>query len=318
MVQEEGQVQMPQAARTRYDVFLSHSSADKPAVEGIAKRLRDHGLKVFLDKWHLIPGDPWQEALEEALAASETCAVFLGPSGISPWQNKEMRVALERAAKDRSARVIPVLLPGASRPEEPELPPFLSLLTWVDFRAGVEDGEALRRLIAGIRGVAPESLEREVASKPWNVPHQRNQYFTGREDVIEQLYEALHADGAAAIGQAISGLGGIGKTQTAVEYCYRHGEEYQAVLWARAETEAELVQGLVEIARVLDLPEKDAQEQEQAVQAVRRWLEREDSWLLVLDNADTPSMLEPYLPTPPRGHRCAPHRRCRREPVGRR
>ncbi len=86
-----------------------------------------------------------------------------------------------------------------------------------------------------------------------------------------------------------------------MEYCYRHGEEFRAVLWVRAEMETELVQGLVEIARVLDLPEKDAKEQEEAVQAVRRWLEREDSWLLVLDNADAPAMLERFLPTPPRG-----------------
>ncbi len=149
--------------------------------------------------------------------------------------------------------------------------------------------------------VATERLEAEARSKPWNVPHQCNQFFTGREDVIERLHEALHAKGSAALGQAISGLGGIGKTQTAVEYCARHREEYRVVLWARAETEAELVQGLVEIARVLDLPEKDAQDQE-AVQAVRRWLGREDSWLLVLDNADTPAMLKPFLPTPSMGH----------------
>jgi hypothetical protein len=51
----------------RYDVFLSHNSADKPAVEYLAQRLRQGGLKPFLDKWHLVPGDPWQGALEKAL-----------------------------------------------------------------------------------------------------------------------------------------------------------------------------------------------------------------------------------------------------------
>ena len=51
----------------RYDVFLSHNSADKPAVELIARRLRDEaGLAPFLDKWHLVPGESWQEALEQA------------------------------------------------------------------------------------------------------------------------------------------------------------------------------------------------------------------------------------------------------------
>ncbi|MCP3959086.1 MAG: TIR domain-containing protein, partial [bacterium] len=294
---------MPQDA-TRYDVFLSHNSRDKPAVELLAQKLRAADLEPFLDKWHLIPGEPWQEALEEALTASATCAVFLGAGGISPWENEEMRAALEERAQNTGYRVIPTLLPDATMPEREELPRFLRRLTWVDFRQGLEDEDALQRLIAGIRGLSPGAPARNppTGCRYWNVPHQRNQYFTGREDVIAGLYEALHEEGSAALGQAISGLGGIGKTQTAVEYCYRHGKEYQAVLWTRAETEAELVRGLVEIARVLDLPEKDAQEQEQAVQAVRRWLGRKDPWLLVLDNADTPAMLKPLLPTPPRGH----------------
>jgi hypothetical protein len=78
----------------RYDVFLSHASADKPAVEHLARKLRDEGIEPFLDKWHLIPGQPWQEALEEALDQSRTCAVFLGKT-LGPWQNEEMRSALE-------------------------------------------------------------------------------------------------------------------------------------------------------------------------------------------------------------------------------
>ena len=51
-----------------YEVFLSHSSVDKPRVEELARRLKQAGIEPFLDKWNLIPGQPWQEALEEALA----------------------------------------------------------------------------------------------------------------------------------------------------------------------------------------------------------------------------------------------------------
>jgi hypothetical protein len=80
---------------TQYDVFLSHNSQDKPAVEMLARRLTDEvGLQPFLDKWHLVPGEPWQEALEEALDACQTVAVFLGPSGIGSWENEEMHSAL--------------------------------------------------------------------------------------------------------------------------------------------------------------------------------------------------------------------------------
>ena len=74
----------------RYHVFLSHASADKPAVEHLARRLREEGIEPFLDKWHLIPGEPWQEALEEALDQSRTCAVFIGKA----WGSDERRAVL--------------------------------------------------------------------------------------------------------------------------------------------------------------------------------------------------------------------------------
>ena len=50
-----------------YDVFLSHNSKDKPVVEQIGLKLKEkYSLKCWLDKWNLVPGAPWQEALEEA------------------------------------------------------------------------------------------------------------------------------------------------------------------------------------------------------------------------------------------------------------
>ena len=73
--------------KIRFHVFLSHSSADKPAVEALAHWLRREGLEPWLDKWNLIPGEPWQQEIERALRACETCAVCIGPSGIGPWQN---------------------------------------------------------------------------------------------------------------------------------------------------------------------------------------------------------------------------------------
>jgi hypothetical protein len=139
-----------------YDAFLSHSHQDAESVEALARRLEDEaGLRVWLDRWHLIPGEPWQEELEEALDACQAVAVFLGPSGIRPWQNEEMRSALEERVRDAARRVIPVLLPGAPDTETLELPRFLRRLTWVDMRAGLDDEEAFHRLVAGIKGKAP-------------------------------------------------------------------------------------------------------------------------------------------------------------------
>ena len=123
----------------KFDVFLSHNSKDKTAVEQLAHRLQEEaGLAPFLDKWHLVPGEPWQEALEVALDQSKAVAVFLGPDDeISPWHNEEMRAALDERARDDGFRVIPILLPGTNMPERGTLPRFLARLTWVDFREGL-------------------------------------------------------------------------------------------------------------------------------------------------------------------------------------
>lgn len=133
----------------KFDVFLSHNSRDKPAVEEIAARLRDRGLRVWLDQDELRPGLPWQEGLEEGVRASRSVAVCIGADGLGPWQRPEMQAFLALSAEDEMP-VIPVLLPGC--PESPQqLPLFLRAMTWVDLSKGLTGG-GLDRLVWGITG----------------------------------------------------------------------------------------------------------------------------------------------------------------------
>src|SRR5947209_19054535 len=108
-----------------YDVFLSHSTADKPAVEKLAQKLVAAGITPFLDKWHLIPGRLWQSGLESGLRDSGACVIFVGGEGFGPWHRQEMLVALDRGARDPEYPIIPVLLPGFKKPAE--IPAFLEI-----------------------------------------------------------------------------------------------------------------------------------------------------------------------------------------------
>ena len=103
---------------------------------------------------------------------------------------------------------------------------------------------------------------------------------------------------------AISGLGGIGKTQTAIEYAYRYRSDYQTVLWARADSYDALVSDFVSFAEaeILNLPEKEAQDQGRVVNAVKRWLNSHTNWLLILDNADDMVMVNDFIPLARKGH----------------
>ncbi|PTL84826.1 TIR domain-containing protein [Vitiosangium sp. GDMCC 1.1324] len=203
-----------------FDVFLSYSSRDRASVEALAGRLKSEaGLRPFLDKWQLVPGTLWQPRLEEALAKSQAVAVFFGPSGVAPWSNEEVRVALANAVRTRDEyRVLPVLLPGA---KAEDVTGFLAQRTWVDFRAGLDDAAAFARLVAGIKGQAPEHDTFQLPDEPapyrgllpFGKRHAR--FFCGREPEIETVLARLRQApflavvGASGVGKSSLVLGGV-------------------------------------------------------------------------------------------------------------
>ncbi len=169
----------------------------------------------------------------------------------------------------------------------------------------IGDGNIVHQYFGALHAVSPGHAALSPSSKPvWNVPFARNPFFTGREDLLEQLHTQLQTTQAAAVSQpqAISGLGGVGKTQLAIEYAYRYRQEYQEVLWARADTTEALNTSYTEIARLLQLPQQNAQEQEIIVQGVKNWLSNQQNWLLIMDNADDLSIIQIVLPTTFAGH----------------
>jgi tetratricopeptide (TPR) repeat protein len=131
----------------------------------------------------------------------------------------------------------------------------------------------------------------------FHVPPELSEWFVGRAHEIKSL-RSLLLKGSVAV---LSGLGGIGKTQTALNYCHLHKEKYQFVFWLRAESEAEVQQGYAEIAGHLGLPGAALSEQERAAAAVQ-WLGSHPYWLLVLDNLDQPASGTLDFPSHPRGH----------------
>ncbi|HEX2245907.1 MAG TPA: formylglycine-generating enzyme family protein, partial [Gammaproteobacteria bacterium] len=152
-------------------------------------------------------------------------AVFIGPSGIGPWQNAEMQAAINRRIGKDGFRVVPVLLPGASRGKESYLPTFLTLTTWVEFRNTLDDDEQFHRLICGIRGIEPgPGIPKTPANgqRPYrglqvfDVEHAP--LFFGRRARTDWLLDAIHPGPSAAQSSrflAIIGASGSGKSSLA-------------------------------------------------------------------------------------------------------
>ena len=139
-----------QTGAEKFHVFLSYNRDDRQDVSWVYGRLRARDILPWLDLVNLRPGFPWQPELERQIEHIEAAAVFVGPSGIGPWQDEEIHAYLS-AFIQRQCPVIPVLLPGA--PDTLTLPLFLRARTWVDLRR--KDEVEIDRLVWGITGRRP-------------------------------------------------------------------------------------------------------------------------------------------------------------------
>ena len=134
----------------------------------------------------------------------------------------------------------------------------------------------------------------------WGDVPQRNPSFTGREDLLALLHEELtRSRQTAVLPQALHGMGGVGKSQVAIEYVHRHSAEYDLIWWIPAEQPNQILDSLTRLAERLDLgagPEANV-----AVPMVREALSTGglpyERWLLVFDNAEAPDELQRYFPT---------------------
>jgi hypothetical protein len=150
--------------------------------------------------------------------------------------------------------------------------------------------------------IAPErDRRREVLPEIMRGVPPRNPHFTGRQDLLYNLREQLldSSETTALVPHALHGLGGVGKTQLAVEYVYRFAGEYDLIWWIPAEDSTQVRASFAELGaamRLLDSPDVD-----RTVGAVLDTLRTGRNyrhWLLIFDNADRPADLAPYLPYP--------------------
>lgn len=133
----------------------------------------------------------------------------------------------------------------------------------------------------------------------WNLPA-RNAAFTGRDQVLTNIREHLLADRASARPVVLHGLGGVGKTQIAVEYAHRYAAGYDAVWWIPADQRDLIGPAFAKLAGHLGI--RPGESITDTVQMVREMLRRgvpSSRWLLIFDNADNPDELAPFLPGGP-------------------
>ncbi len=296
------------------DFFISYNRADKGWAEWIAWQLEDAGYSTLIQAWDFRPGSNFVLEMQKAATDAQRTIAVLSPDYLtSLFAQPEWAAAFAQDPTGAKRTLLTV------RVRECELKGLLSQIVYVDL-VGLDETAARETLFAGVQTerakpkTAPvfPSPKAATSAKPprfpgalppiWKVPYHRNPNFTGREELLQNLRMALASKQPAALTQAIHGLGGVGKTQLAVEYAYCFSHEYEVVWWLAAESPATLAADYAALAQPLTLPEKDAADQNLAIAAVRRWLNHHDGWLLVFDNASDVEALRGYLPQATTGH----------------
>ena len=132
------------------------------------------------------------------------------------------------------------------------------------------------------------------------VRYDRNADFTGRDTFLTELHDAFHNPSTYKYRGRIAlfGLGGIGKTQIVLEYVYRFATTYTRIFWISADTQASLLDGYRKIAELVGLQTFSVTNAFEIAEKAISWLERDENWLLVIDNLDHLEILSPDAKEP--------------------
>lgn len=293
----------------RRDFLISFTDVDRPWARWLARVLEEEGYSFWSQDQDFAGSIP--RSIAEAHANSERTILVLSDAYT---RSSYCRSEWEMRYKEDPGGARDLLVTFRVGPCTPD--PLLDRLAHRDLYTLEE--AAARELVRqrlhqaakpGYRvplGEAPFPGRRGVEA-PFPVPRhnlpQPNRAFVGRTTELDALAQALVATGRSAITQprAITGLGGIGKTQLALAYAYTHLAGYDLIRWLRAEEPAVLAADYAGVAPALGL-DPETPDQAALIAAIRSRLEGQERWLLVFDNATEPRSLDPYLPRTGSGH----------------
>jgi CO dehydrogenase nickel-insertion accessory protein CooC1 len=288
-------------------VYLSYVPEDRMWADWIEAVLTRAGFRVLPRSTVMTAGGGSDgdvrgsiQAERELQVAPRAIAVLSSAYLHSPDARSIWKTLSSADAADTHRQLIPLRISEVRVTEPFNEHPVVDLARMDAAQATAKLLWALDRPMQPVRGAGKTAEDPRFpgAIPPiWNVPA-RNADFTGRGATLELLRDKLAGGGrAVVVAQALYGLGGVGKTQLALEYAHRFMADYDLVWWVPSERAEETSGALAELARKMGLKVGDnvAEAAESALEELRR--DTTPHWLLIFDNADDPKQLESYLPS---------------------
>ncbi|MFI7596714.1 FxSxx-COOH system tetratricopeptide repeat protein [Actinoplanes sp. NPDC049681] len=300
-------------------IFISHAGRDRAWAQWARWHLEAAGYRTELDTIDWAPGTNFMQAMHEALHRGIPMLVLLSAAYLDPerYTTDEWTTRLAQRRKDPDAKLIPLRVDRVDLhgglwspiivPDVFGLPPDEAVTVLVEAVRHVLDPPPAAALLAGPPAYPGQPVATAGAAGPrppgslpavWNLPR-RNPGFTGRDGMLNRLHDTLSGGSRVAV-QALHGMGGVGKTQLALEYAHRFAGEYDLVWWIPAEQSELIGDHLATLAQKLRLVPAGTATPD-AVEALHDHLRRVSRWLLVFDNAEERDHLAPWLPDGP-GH----------------
>ncbi len=296
--------------------FINYNSTDRLWSEWIAWQLESEGYSTVLQAQDFWSESEFVQEMEKGIVSAECAIIVLSPKYLEVLSAYP---ELATALRPDLAGMQNIFLPVHVRECRDKLKELFALIPSIDL-IGLGESEAREKLLASVHRERakllappefPEEISRSVTNQPRfprdlpSIPYQPNPFFTGREEILRHLHKAFRSEKMKAAlpqPQAVTGLGGIGKTQIAVEYAYRYHNDYRFIFWAKADSRQSLVLDLRNIATLLNLSGKDEQNEDQIIAAVKHWLKDHTDWLLIIDNANDLSLAREFIPLAYRGY----------------
>lgn len=297
---EQALVSTQRAGVQRPRIFVSYIAADGMWADWLVAALGLAGYKVVKQSWNFVAGEELDRRAVEASDTSD-CIVLLISTAFttSPYSSEDWaRRLIDRVA--RPTQILPVKIEPGQLPETLAGHSFLDITNEAAASALVQLlDELAERELSTSRG--PLNLSDPAVARHFpgsgpeisNLPP-RNGNFTDRLGTIEAVRKVLQPGRSTErlAACALHGMGGVGKTQTAIEFAYRFRSCYSIIWWIRAEHSASIADNLMWLARELGIAE--VVEQDRILFELWRELRNRDRWLLIFDNVDSPQILDRF------------------------